>query len=319
MSEFKFPDELEDADKVEVALGDDVELEIVDDVPAKDRNRKPLEKPVEDPTDDELGQYSEGVRKRLGELTHARHDERRAKEAALRERQELEALASRVLEENRRLKQYVNTGEQTFATTALAAAEAQHKNAQREYREAYESGDADKIMEAQEKLTDASLQMRAAKNFKPTALQIDEDDVKLPATAQQAPQIDRKTLDWQAKNQWFGQPGYEEMTSYSLGLHQKLVNNGYDPRSDEYFTEIDSRLRKTFRDFFEDSPDDNRSGDGQSAGKKPSTVVAPSTRSTGVKKIRLTTTQVALAKKLGLTPQQYAESVAKTEKMQNGR
>jgi hypothetical protein len=311
MPAFKFPDELDDNDKdVEVTVsGDDVEVEIVDDTPEKDRGRKPLDRDVEDPTDEEIESYSDGVKKRIKELTHARHDERRAKESLLREKQELERLAQHMVSENTKLKEYVKSGTEQYAASIKQVADSELENAKRQYKAAYESGDADALVAAQEAMTDAKMRTEAAKNFRAPPLQDAETTVQTQPQASR-PEIDEKTVRWQAKNQWFGSTGYEEHTSFALGLHQKLVNSGLDPRSDEYFERIDARMKSTFPEVF-GSEDKPRSGDGS---KRPSSVVAPATRSTGARKIQLTPTQVALAKRYGLTPQQYANEVAKLEK-----
>lgn len=314
---FKFPDEIEDnkpiedSDAVEVDTGE-VEVEIIDDTPERDRGRKPLEKEVADPTDDEIESYSENVKKRIKELTHARHDERRAREALQREREELERVAQQLLNENRQLKQSVNTGSQHYASTVKQVAEQELIMARQKLKEAHEAFDTDAIIAAQEALAEAKMRHSAAQNFNPTPLQIEDDRVQIPQSSQQAaPQVDDKTLRWQAKNQWFGAPGYEELTSFSLGLHQKLVNSGIQPGSDEYFERIDARMKSTFPEVFGSSEDRPKSGDGS---KKPSTVVAPAARSTGARKVQLTSTQIGLAKKFGLTPQQYAAELAKLEK-----
>jgi hypothetical protein len=309
--QYKFPDELDDEKAAPAeASNSEVEIEIVDDTPERDRGRKPLDREVNDPSDDELENYSDGVKKRIKELTHARHDERRVKEATMREKQELERMAQHLLAENNKLKQYVNNGEQQYAETIKVATVAELENAKRKYKEAYEAGDSDALVAAQEALTDAKMRVEAAKNFRPTPLQQDESEVQIKSSPPPQPEVDDKTLRWQARNQWFGQPGYEELTSFSLGLHQKLVNSGIDPRSDEYFERIDARMRNTFPDIFggQNRP---KSGDGS---KKPSTVVASATRSTGAKKVQLSPTQVSLAKKFGLTPQQYAVELVKMEK-----
>jgi hypothetical protein len=311
MPAFKFPDELDDNDKdVEVTVsGDEVEVEIVDDTPEKDRGRKPLDRDVEDPTDEEIESYSDGVKKRIKELTHARHDERRAKESLLREKQELERLAQHMVSENTKLKEYVKSGTEQYAASIKQVADGELENAKRQYKAAYESGDADALVAAQEAMTDAKMRTEAAKNFRAPPLQDAETTVQTQPQVSR-PEIDEKTVRWQAKNQWFGSTGYEEHTSFALGLHQKLVNSGLDPRSDEYFERIDARMKSTFPEVF-GSEDKPRSGDGS---KRPSSVVAPATRSTGARKIQLTPTQVALAKRYGLTPQQYANEVAKLEK-----
>lgn len=309
--EFKFPDELPVAEAEVKVAADEVEIEVVDDTPESDRGRKPLEKEVTEPTDDELESYSEKVKSRIKELTHARHDERRAKEAILREQEELRKVAQRLLDENKKLKEYVNTGEKQYAETAKTAADSSLDLAKRRYKEAYESGDADALIEAQEALTEAKMRSEAAKNFKPLTLQDDANEVKLPESGSQPSQLDEKTMRWQARNQWFGAPGYEEVTSFSLGLHQKLVNSGVDPRSDEYFERIDARLKAVFPEVVGGEPKTAKAAEGP---KKPSTVVAPATRSTGAKKIQLTASQVALAKRLNLTPQQYAAELMRLER-----
>ena len=313
MSEFKFPDELEDDKSVdlEVSTEEDVEIEVVDDTPEKDRGRKPLDREVADPTDEEIDKYSDGVKKRIQELTHARHDERRAKEALLREKQELERLAQHMVAENNRLKQYVNTGTEQYAASQLQIAETEVEKAKRQLKEATEAFDTDGVIAAQDALMDAKLKMQAAKNFKPTPLQNSQDDVQRYQTAPEAPRLDDKTLRWQAKNQWFGTPGYEEMTAFALGLHQKLVATGVDPRSDDYFARVDGRLKQVFPELLGISESADRKAEPV---KKPATVVASSSRSTGAKKVvKLTTTQQRLAEKFGLSHKQYAQEVLKLE------
>jgi len=320
--EFKFPHEAEEeaqADTeidIDVSAESDVDIEIEDDTPEIDRKAKPLEREVEDPTDEEIESYTKGAQARIKELTHARHDERRAKEEALREKVELERLTQQILDENRRLKEYVKTGETTYQETLQAKAEAEMEMARRKFKEAQESYDSDAMLEAQENLTDAKMKLENAKNFKPTPLQNNQDDVQRYQTAPEAPKLDDKTLRWQAKNQWFGSPGYEEMTAFALGLHQKLVATGVDPRSDEYFDRVDGRLKQVFPEVFNDVKSANPVK--AEPTKKPANVVASATRSSGAKKvIKLTTTQARLAEKYGLSHKQYAQEILKLE-AQNG-
>jgi hypothetical protein len=298
--EYKFPDEIDVKDSK-----DEFEIDIIDDTPEPDQGRKPLDKIVEDPTDEEINSYSDNVKKRIKELTHSRHDERRAKEATLREKQELERLANQLLAENRQLKGYVEQGTRNIAATALGAAEAEYEKARKEYKAAQEAFDADAIIAAQEALTDAKWKVQNIRNFRPQPLQTTSDVVQTQQFIQQPPKPDEKSLRWQAKNQWFGADGFEEVTSYSLGLHQKLVNSGVNPQSDEYYEQIDNRVRNKFPEVFGKAESRNE--------RRPVSVVAPASRSTGSKKIQMTTTQVALARKFGLTPQQYAAQVAKLE------
>ena len=311
---FQFPDEKEE--NVSAGQSEDngveaeLEVEIVDDTPERDRNSKPLDKEVEDPSDDEIESYSDKVQKRIKELTHARHDERRAKESLAREKQELERMARAMMEENKRLRQYVSTGSEQYAQSIQQVANAEVEAAKRKLKEASEAFDTDAIVEAQDALMEAKMKLAQAKNFRPPSLQEHEVEVQPQQQPVKNEAIDDKTLRWQAKNQWFGAPGYEEMTAFALGLHQKLVNSGVDPRSDDYFERVDARMKSTFRDFFGETEDKPKSGEGT---KKPATVVAPASRSSGARKVQLTSTQVALAAKFGLTPQQYAIELAKLE------
>ena len=318
MPKYTFPDEAdnnESGEDVVITQQDDgdIEVEVIDDTPERDKGRKALTREVLDPTDDEIENYTKGAQDRIKELTHARHDERRAKEALQREKQELERLAQHMHNENTKLKQYVDSGSQQYGEMVKTAAEAELDKARREYKTAQEAFDTDGILAAQEALTDAKLKMAAAKNFKPAPLQQEENAVQTRQPAQPQVQPDEKTLRWQAKNQWFGAEGFEDVSSFALGLHQNLVNNGVDPRSDEYFDRIDARMKSKFPEVFGETEDKPRNGDG----KRPASVVASAARSSGTKKIQLTTTQVALARKYGLTPQQYAAEVAKLER-QNG-
>ena len=309
--QYKFPDELDGDSKQKVEIvqpEDDVEIEIVDDTPVQDRGRRPLDREVEDPTDEEIESYTRGAQDRIKELTHARHDERRAKEALLREKQELERLAQHYVDENNKLKQYVNNGTQQYGAMAQTAAEAEMDKARREYKAAQESFDTDAILAAQEALFDAKARLQQAQNFRPPPLQVEEYDVQPQQQQTQSVQPDEKTLRWQAKNQWFGSDGFEEVTSFALGLHQKLVNSGVNPRHDEYFEQIDARVKSTFPEIF---------GGASEKSRRPSSVVAPATRSTGTRKVQLTPSQAALIKKYNLDPKKYVAEVLKLEN-QNG-
>ena len=243
------------------------------------------------------------------------HDERRAKEAAFRERQAAEEFARKVFEENKKLKQSLSTGEQSFIDTAKNAANLELEMAKRQYKEAYETGDSDQIIEAQTKLSEANYKVQKVNEYRP-ALQQPEIDVNIPT--QQAPvaRPDPKASSWQERNSWFGQD--PEMTSAALGLHQKLVDSGMNPTSDEYYQRIDSTMRRRFPEYFgEEETSDGGGKPVQRTETKPATVVAPASRSTSSKKIVLTKSEVNLAKKFGLTPQQYAMEKQRLEK-QNG-
>jgi hypothetical protein len=309
-NEFEFPDEqeLKEGGKAE-AKKDDFDFEIEDDTPAEDRNREPLPKQiVEELEQDELEDYSEKVKTRLKQMKKVWHDERREKDQALRERQAAEDFAKRILEENRSLKGRLSEGEKSYLQTYQSAAELEIDSAKRAYREAYDAGDAEKLLEAQERLNSAQFKLQKAKDYVPS-LQHEENEVQRVSEAPVA-RPDPRAVAWQERNTWFGQD--EEMTSLALGLHQKLVKQygaGY-PSTDEYWQRVDGTMRQRFPDYFQDSPQTGKSG---SRTEKPSTVVAPATRSTGSKKIVLKQSQLSIAKRLGLTPEQYAREIMKME------
>ena len=288
---------------VEEAVEDDLEVEVVDDTPKADRNRKPAEPPAE-VTDEELAEYSDKVQNRIRHFSKGYHDERRAKEAALRERQEFERVAQQLVDENKRLKGTVSQNQEALLEQAKRTAAGEMILAKRAYKQAYEAGDADKLVEAQEKLTNAKIKADRLDNLRTEPLQSEETEVQTQQIEEQsapAPIVDERANDWAASNTWFGQD--DEMTSFALGLHNKLVKEGVSPQSDDYYEKINSRMRQIFPDNFEDVGEPEQR-------KRRTNVVAPATRSTAPKKIRLTQTQVAVAKRLGLTPEQYAKQVA---------
>jgi hypothetical protein len=314
--EFKFPDEIEEEGKTVDQINQDSEdegkfdIEIEDDTPEEDRGRRPSEPEfVEKLEKDELKEYSESAKRKINEFKKIWNDERRAKEAALREQQEAISVAQRILEENKKLKSRLSAGDEALVSSFKETADRELEMARKEYRDAYDSGDTDRLLEAQEKMTDAKLKLQRVSSFVPQkALQEEEYDVKIPQTTQQRPSPDSKAVSWRENNTWFGQD--EEMTSLALGLHEKLVKeNGMAyATTDEYYKRIDATMRKRFPENF----DDESSEETTQRVTKPSNVVAPATRSTSSKKIKLKASQVALAKKLGLTPEQYAMELVKT-------
>lgn len=312
--EFKFPDEVEqESPKVE-AKADELEIEIEDDTPSEDRGRAPMPKElVQELEKDELEAYDEGVKNKLKQMRKVWHDERREKEAALREQQEALTFAKKLLDENKRIKEILSQGEREYVNVTQNAATLEIDAAKRAYKEAYEAGDADKLVEAQQALQAANLKLMQAKSFKLPPLQEEETPVQIPQQqiAPQVPTPDHKALSWQQRNPWFGQD--DEMTAAALGLHQKLVRNGVEAGSDEYYASLDKTMRKRFPEIFEE-PEERSKTDARG---RPSTVVAPAVRSTSSNKIKLRASQVQLAKKLGLTPEQYAQAQIKLE-AQNG-
>jgi len=305
MPENKFSSEQEvQEDSIEIETEEsDIDLEIVDDTPEEDRGRKPLDRDVNDPSDEEIAEYSDKVQKRMKELTHARHDERRAKESALREREEAVRVAQKLIEENRALRQNVNTNQTVAVESMKAFAEAALVMARKKLKEAQENYDTDAIIAAQEELAEAKYRAERIKDYRPTPLQEPKQEVYNQETTPQVPVPDQKALSWQQQNQWFGAD--EEMTSLALAVHKKLVESGVDPRSDDYYERVNARMREVFPKFFGETKKEQPS-------KKSANVVAAVTRTaTGKTRVKLTKTQEALARKFGLTNEQYAKEVLK--------
>lgn len=314
--DFEFEVESEDSVASQQETRENPDIEVEDDTPAEDRGRTPLPKEiVEELEADELEDYSDKVKTRLKQMKKVWHDERRAKEAAFREQQEALKLAQRALDENKRLKSTLSQGEVTLVNTYKTASELELKMAERAYKEAYESGDSDKIVEAQNKMSDANYKLQQVNNYRPS-LQQPEIDVNSGSEQQvEVPRPDQKTIAWQERNKWFGTD--EEMTSLALGLHQKLerqYGKGY-VGTDEYWRAVDTTMKRRFSDYFGEEDIKTTNGGGRPVTRnenRPANVVAPASRSTSSKKIVLKQSQLNLAKKLGLTPEQYAREYAKT-------
>jgi len=299
---------------------ENIEVEIVDDRPEEDR--KPPRNVSADDNKEEVSDLSENANKRIKKLKYDYHEERREKEAALRLRDEAVDHAKRAVSENQRLSRLVGTGQQELVKQATEKAEYAKKAATKAYKEAYESGDAEAIAQAQSNLTDATFAHSQAINLpQQVANQVlaseEQERAKQPRqqqpqqqSVQTPPEPDKKAREWASDNEWFGKD--EEMTSFAYGLHNKLVvKEGIDPTSDEYYDRINSRMREIFPNEFEDikqalvaEPEEPR---------RSSEVVAPATRNNGAKprKVKLTATQVSLARKLGITPEQYAAQLVK--------
>lgn len=286
------------------------DIEVEDDTPPEDRDRAPMPKEIVDELEaDELEDYSEKVKVRLKQLKKVYHDERREKERVKREHDEAVAFAQRALEENKQLRNTLSYGEQTLVSSYKDAAQMEAEAAKRAYKEAYEAGDSDKLVEANEKLAEVTYRLNQLNGYRP-ALQNEEPVVYSPQAAPAAPALDPKTLAWQERNSWWGTDA--EMTASALGLHQKLEQQHGKAfvGTDEYWRAIDTTMKRRFPENY----GDETSGDKPSRGAKPSTVVAPASRSTSSRKIVLKQSQVALAKKLGLTNEQYAREMMKLEK-----
>jgi hypothetical protein len=323
MEEFKFPDELEQEAKATQEAEDaanvaepESEIEVVDDTPVQDRNKEPL--PKEDKKElDELSEYDKGVQGRMKKFAKGYHDERRAKEAAEREREEAIRAAKFLVEENKRLQEQLHEGSKMFIDQGKSAAQLELDAAKRALKEAYEAGDGELLAEAQYKISQATLKMDKADSLKP--LQTKEIDVQIPQYESQAPQqqLDARTTQWLEDNPWYGDD--DEMSASALGLHKKLEKQFGKQYigSEDYFKTIDATMKRRFPEYFGSETQQETSEEEekpQTRAKPASNVVAPATRSTAPKKVRLTTTQVAIAKKLGVPLELYAKKVAEQMK-----
>jgi hypothetical protein len=314
--EFEFPDEIEEKEQSNQTVdsgadNDESEIEVVDDTPEEDRDREPMKEPPEEVTDEELAKYDEGVQKRIKRFTKGYHDERRAKEAALREREAAVQYAQQLMAENEKLKGTYTQTQTALIAQAKKVAENEVLQAKKAYKDAYDSGDSDALVEAQSALNTAQAKLERVSKFKPQTLQQPKTEVQpqpqrveSPQPAQQQQVVDPDLAEWQERNPWFGQD--KKLTAYALGLHDEITSDGIQAGSKEYYKRIDSDLRKNFPAKF----GAEESAEAPKSQRTKSNVVAPATRSTAPKKIVLTQSQVAIAKRLGLTNEQYARAVA---------
>ena len=293
----------------------EVEIEIIDDTPEEDRrNATPLPKEIVDEIDnDDLESYSKEAKQRLLQMKKLIHDERRAKEAALRENEEAIRVAHAVLNEKKILEKRLTEGEKVFVSTAKEKLASDLEKARREYKDAYDSGDAERLVEAQENLTKVQFASQEWERYKPqydeNALQATKNQVQTQQVQNQPARLDAKTQAWLDKNKWYGTD--DDMSFLAMGIHKRLEREGVPIGYDHYWSSIDTEVRKRFPDKFGDTEAK------PSATTRKTTVVAPATRSTSSKKITLNTRQLELAKKFKLTPEQYYNELVKTES-QNG-
>jgi hypothetical protein len=297
-TEFEFPDEVEAKGKSEAAS---TEIEIVDDTPEADRNRRPMADPPKELTDEEMSKYDDSVKSRIKHFTKGYHEERRAKETANREREEAVRLAHLVVEENKKLRGSLSEGHTALLGQAKQVVAKELDDAKRKYKEAADAFDSDAMLTTQEELTNAKIKADKLENFRPTPLQQNETEVQIQQRTPAAPKLDSKLTSWTTKNTWFGKN--KRMTAYALGVHEDLVNEGVPVGSDEYYEKIDTDLQTRFPESFEAIGNDAKP-------RRQSNVVAPATRSTAARKVVLTQSQVNIAKRLGVPLELYARKVA---------
>jgi len=315
---YEFPDE-----KAEKAAAEEkFEVEIEDDTPPEDRGRKPMKEPVEDPTEDELASYDEKVQARIKKFTRGYHDERRAKEEALREREAAETFAKQVYEENKRLQQQLSSGSKVFIEQSQSSATIELASAKKKYKEAYEAGDVDALADAQAEIAEATLKLDKTRGMKP--IEVEEREFK--PTQPEKPNLTPRTQKWIDRNSdWWGKD--DEMTMTAMGIDRKLQKEyGADyVGTEEYFQTIDKTMRKRFPEHFEsdqsyeddEPPPKKRTSEPVDEDDEPprratrsASPVAPATRSTPPNRIRLKASEAATARRLGVPIEEYAKQVA---------
>ena len=319
--EFEFPDE---KGAKEEAKSDELEIEIEDDTPEPDRGRKPMKEPVEEPTDDELASYDEKVQQRIKKFTRGYHDERRAKEEALREREAAESLAKQLWDQNRKLQEQVELGSKAYIEQSKSAAQIEFESAKKRYKDAIEAGDYDAQTDAQVEIAKATMNLDKVQNMRP--LQAEEKSVQTqPQRSTAAPTTDRDNR-WMSKNTWFGTD--PEMTASALGLHQKLAKEQGAEfiGSDDYYKKVDATMRRRFPEYFDDAQSDEDDVPSKKTSEpayeeepprratKPSTVVAPASRSTPPNRVKLKASEAAIARRLGVPIELYAKQVAQLKR-----
>ena len=281
------------------------EVDIIDDTPEEDKPRRAEDAEAQIPEDDEIASYGENVQKRIKQLKFEFHEERRRKEEAARLQDEAVDYARKVYEENQKLRKTLEEGEGVLVQQAKGRVEAELERAKSAYKQAYEVGDPDKLIEAQEQLNNLQNEKFRVESYKPKQQEVQEEPVQLQQKPK-VPEPDAKTKAWAAQNEWFGNDS--EMTGYAFGVHESLVKQGINPQSqaDEYYNRIDDSMRQRFPDKFDEQQVE------AAPVRQTGSVVAPAGRSAKKpRRVQLTSTQVALAKRLGLTAEQYAAQLLK--------
>ena len=286
--------------EVEVGESNDsgFEVEIIDDTPEGDRGRprRADDKEPEVPDDDEISNYSDNVQSRIKKLRFEYHEERRRKEEAERIREQAVTDMQKLYEENQKLRDTLTKGEGALVNQAKGRVAAELEKAKQAYKDAYESGDSDGMVAANERLTMLTNEKIRYDSYKPKPVQQQQMPQYTQAPTQEI-SVDDKAIDWASRNEWFQKD--KAMTGYAYGIHEELVEQGVDPRSDEYYQQIDSKMREAFPHKFGHQ-------------RQQGSVVAPASRSSkSPRKVTLTQSQVALAKRLGISPEKYAAQLMK--------
>jgi len=312
---FEFPDEVAAKEEVKKAAPE-VEIEVIDDTPEEDRGREPMSAdPEAVDEDDELLSYDKKVQKRIKKLTKGYHDIRREKEEAVKMREEALRVAQFLVDENKRIQNTLHEGSKVYIEQGKQGAETELTMAKRAYKEAYEAGDSDALVEAQQAISEATLRLDRARTMQP--IEPREQEYHIPKATPETPAQDPKLTKWLDSNDWYGGETQEEdeMTGLALTVHNRLAKEFGEKYvgTDEYYGKISDTIRKRFPDYFgadTESEIEVEAKPVKTRAKPAASVVAPATRSVAPKKVQLTPTQVQIAKRLGVPLELYAKKVA---------
>jgi len=290
--------------ELDVGEAEATEVELPEDNSSQEEREEVVAEETKAPdSDDEMEQYSESVQKRINRLTKKMREAERQREEALRYAQNVQTEAEKIRERMKSL-------DQGYMTEYGNRIQLEQQQAESELRRAVEIGDPEATVQAQKRLTDLAIAAngyaQAQRQAEARAAQYQQPAGQQYQAQPQAPQQQRpdpKAEQWAEKNSWFGQD--EAMTFAAFGIHKKLVEDeGFDPQSDDYYNELDSRIKREFPHKF---------GESTGASRRPAQTVAGVSRSNAAgrsgKRVKLSQTQVAIAKKLGVPLEEYAKYV----------
>ena len=305
--------EVEETTEIEIEIEEapveekqEVETKVEEKVEEKAEEPEPEAKTEN--SDAEIDKYSAGVQKRIDQLTKQYRDEERARQEAQGLQEEAVKYAEKVKAENEKLRKSLEENEDVLLNQAKSRVEAQLAQANANYKAAYEAGDSDKLLEAQAELTRLQNEQYRISNYTPPKR---EEPAPVPTEApKQEAQPEpakppQRALDWADKNPWFMQD--KRMTGFAYGVHEELVTKGVEPNSEQYYNEIDAAMKEAFPNKFEVDAEESAPPQPQAG----NVVAPPSRTSKKPRKVKLTPSAAALAKRLGLTAEQYAAQLMK--------
>jgi len=298
--------EVEETTEIEVEI-EEAPVEQKQEVKTKEEESKPeaTEEAEAENSDTEIDKYSAGVQKRIDQLTKKYRDEEKAREEALQLREEAVKYAQQVKDENEKLRKSLDDNESLIINQAKTRVDAQLAQAQAQYKTAYEAGDPDELLKAQSELTRLQNEDYRISNYKAPKREEPVPEVPKQEAQPEPAKPPKRALDWADKNTWFMED--KRMTGFAYGVHEELVTKGVEPNSEQYYSEIDAAMKEAFPNKFEVVAEESVSPQPQAG----NVVAPPSRTSKKPRKVKLTPTAAALAKRLGLTAEQYAAQLMK--------